>query len=74
MGGVLRYGIPNFRLPKNILEELKEKLIRGVIKPSLFLYYILKYGNIKMAENAPKFIIKVHYKKMHINNVLSGFF
>ena len=26
MGGVLRYGIPEFRLPKNILEKIKDKL------------------------------------------------
>lgn len=32
IGGVLRYGIPNFRLPKIILENLKEKLINMGIK------------------------------------------
>ncbi|EYE89181.1 dihydropyrimidine dehydrogenase subunit A [Fervidicella metallireducens AeB] len=32
IGGVLRYGIPEFRLPKNILEKLKEKLIQIGVK------------------------------------------
>lgn len=32
IGGVLRYGIPEFRLPKSILEKLKEKLIEMGIK------------------------------------------
>lgn len=32
IGGVLRYGIPNFRLSKDILEKLKDKLINMGIK------------------------------------------
>jgi NADPH-dependent glutamate synthase beta chain and related oxidoreductases len=32
IGGVLRYGIPDFRLPKTILEKLKEKLVSMGIK------------------------------------------
>lgn len=32
IGGVLRYGIPEFRLPKNILEKYKEKLLAMGIK------------------------------------------
>ncbi|MEQ8156148.1 MAG: NAD(P)-dependent oxidoreductase [Clostridiaceae bacterium] len=39
IGGVLRYGIPEFRLPKVILEKLKEKLINmGVrIRPNTLI-------------------------------------
>lgn len=32
IGGVLRYGIPEFRLPKDILEKLKKKLIELGVK------------------------------------------
>lgn len=32
IGGVLRYGIPEFRLPKSILEKIKEKMIEMGIK------------------------------------------
>jgi glutamate synthase (NADPH) small chain len=32
VGGVLRYGIPNFRLSKDILEKLKDKLISMGVK------------------------------------------
>ena len=32
IGGVLRYGIPEFRLPKSILDKLKDKLISAGIK------------------------------------------
>lgn len=32
MGGVLRYGIPDFRLPKNILDYLKNRLIEMGVK------------------------------------------
>ncbi len=32
IGGVLRYGIPKFRLPKTILDKLKDKLIEMGIK------------------------------------------
>lgn len=32
IGGVLRYGIPNFRLSKDILEKLKEKLVSMGVK------------------------------------------
>lgn len=39
IGGVLRYGIPEFRLPKSILNKLKEKLIEmGVkIRPNILI-------------------------------------
>lgn len=39
IGGVLRYGIPEFRLPKDILEKLKDKLISvGVkIRPNILI-------------------------------------
>ncbi|MDF2511232.1 MAG: NADPH-dependent glutamate synthase [Herbinix sp.] len=32
IGGVLRYGIPEFRLPKTVLDRLKDKLIESGIK------------------------------------------
>jgi glutamate synthase (NADPH/NADH) small chain len=32
IGGILRYGIPEFRLPKNILDRLMDKLIESGIK------------------------------------------
>ncbi len=32
IGGVMRYGIPEFRLPKEILDRIKEKLIQMGIK------------------------------------------
>jgi glutamate synthase (NADPH/NADH) small chain len=32
IGGVLRYGIPEFRLPKSILDKLKDKLIEMGVK------------------------------------------
>ena len=39
IGGVLRYGIPEFRLPKTILERLKEKLLElgVVIRPNTLI-------------------------------------
>lgn len=39
IGGVLRYGIPDFRLPKDIIDKLKEKLISmGVkIRPNILI-------------------------------------
>ncbi|QXM06564.1 NAD(P)-dependent oxidoreductase [Crassaminicella indica] len=39
IGGVLRYGIPEFRLPKNILDRLKDQLINmGVkIRPNILV-------------------------------------
>ncbi len=32
IGGVLRYGIPAFRLPKDILERLKDQLVKMGVK------------------------------------------
>ena len=32
IGGILRYGIPEFRLPKSILDRLKDKLIQAGVK------------------------------------------
>jgi len=39
IGGVLRYGIPEFRLPKRILDRLKEKLLElgVVIRPNILI-------------------------------------
>ncbi len=44
IGGVLRYGIPEFRLPKSILERYKEKLIElGIkIRPNTAMRYDYK--------------------------------
>ena len=44
IGGVLRYGIPEFRLPKSILERYKEKLIElGIkIRPNTAMGYDYK--------------------------------
>lgn len=43
IGGVLRYGIPEFRLPKSILDKLKEKLISmGVkIRPNILIGQVI---------------------------------
>lgn len=43
IGGVLRYGIPEFRLPKSILDKLKEKLINmGVkIRPNILIGQVI---------------------------------
>lgn len=43
IGGVLRYGIPEFRLPKSILDKLQEKLIQlGVrIRPNTLIGPVL---------------------------------
>lgn len=48
IGGVLRYGIPEFRLPKIILEKLKEKLISlGVsIRPNTLIGQIITIDDI----------------------------
>ncbi|MDS0525720.1 NAD(P)-dependent oxidoreductase [Clostridium sp. SHJSY1] len=48
IGGVLRYGIPEFRLPKTILEKLKEKLISmGIkIRPNTLIGQTITIDNI----------------------------
>ncbi|EOD01696.1 NAD(P)-dependent oxidoreductase [Caldisalinibacter kiritimatiensis] len=48
IGGVLRYGIPDFRLPKDILEKLKEKLIElGVkIRPNTLIGPVLTLDDL----------------------------
>lgn len=48
IGGVLRYGIPQFRLPKNILDELKEKLISmGIkIRPNILVGSVITIDDI----------------------------
>ncbi len=48
IGGVLRYGIPEFRLPKNILEKLKEKLISmGIkIRPNILIGSVITIDDI----------------------------
>lgn len=32
IGGVLRYGIPEYRLPKKLIDTLEEKLVEIVLK------------------------------------------
>lgn len=48
IGGVLRYGIPEFRLPKSIIDKLKEKLISmGIkIRPNTLIGPVLTIDNI----------------------------
>lgn len=48
IGGVLRYGIPEFRLPKSILEKLKEKLISmGIkIRPNILIGSVITVDDI----------------------------
>lgn len=48
IGGVLRYGIPEFRLPKSILERLKEKLLDlGVkIRPNTLIGKVLTLDDL----------------------------
>lgn len=48
IGGVLRYGIPEFRLPKTILEKLKERLIEmGVkIRPNILIGSVITIDDI----------------------------
>lgn len=43
IGGVLRYGIPEFRLPKDIIDRLKDKLIQlgVVIRPNTLIGPVL---------------------------------
>ncbi|WP_432663803.1 NAD(P)-dependent oxidoreductase [Wukongibacter baidiensis] len=43
IGGVLRYGIPEFRLPKNIIDRLKNELIKlgVVIRPNTLIGPVL---------------------------------
>lgn len=48
IGGVLRYGIPEFRLPKAILEKLKERLLEmGVkIRPNILIGSVITIDDI----------------------------
>lgn len=48
IGGVLRYGIPDFRLPKNILEKLKEKLVSmGIqIRPNTLIGSVITIDDL----------------------------
>lgn len=48
IGGVLRYGIPEFRLPKDVLDKMKETLIKlGVkIRPNILVGPILTIEDI----------------------------
>jgi glutamate synthase (NADPH/NADH) small chain len=43
IGGILRYGIPEFRLPKEVLDKLKEKLLElgVVIRPNTLIGPVL---------------------------------
>jgi glutamate synthase (NADPH/NADH) small chain len=48
IGGVLRYGIPEFRLPKKILDRIKDKLIEmGIkIRPNIFIGQVLTIDDL----------------------------
>lgn len=48
IGGVMRYGIPEFRLPKSILERLKEKLLTlGVkIRPNTLIGKVITLDDL----------------------------
>lgn len=48
IGGVMRYGIPEFRLPKSILERLKEKLLAlGVkIRPNTIIGKVITLDDL----------------------------
>lgn len=48
IGGVLRYGIPEFRLPKSILEKLKVKMLdMGIkIRPNILIGQVLTIDDI----------------------------
>lgn len=48
IGGVLRYGIPEFRLPKALLERIKDKLIEmGIkIRPNTVIGSVLSVDNL----------------------------
>jgi glutamate synthase (NADPH/NADH) small chain len=48
IGGVMRYGIPEFRLPKSILERLKEKLLSlGVkIRPNTLIGKVITLDDL----------------------------
>lgn len=48
IGGVLRYGIPEFRLPKNVLDNLKQKLLQmGVkIRPNTYIGPTITVDNL----------------------------
>lgn len=58
IGGVLRYGIPEFRLPKNVLEKLKEKLISiGIkIRPNTLIGTVITIDNLFRDEYKAIFI------------------
>jgi glutamate synthase (NADPH) small chain len=48
IGGVLRYGIPEFRLPKKILDRIKDKLIEmGIkIRPNILIGPVLSIDDL----------------------------
>lgn len=48
IGGILRYGIPEFRLPKALLDKLKDKLIRmGIkIRPNTLIGQVLTIDDL----------------------------
>ncbi len=48
IGGVMRYGIPEFRLPKSLLERLKDKLLESGIKirPNILIGQVLTLDDL----------------------------
>jgi glutamate synthase (NADPH/NADH) small chain len=58
IGGVLQYGIPDFRLPKDILEKLKEKLMGlGVkIRPNTLIGPVISIDDLFRDEYKAVFI------------------
>jgi glutamate synthase (NADPH/NADH) small chain len=48
IGGVMRYGIPEFRLPKSLLEKLKDKLLESGIKirPNILIGQVLTLDDL----------------------------
>lgn len=58
IGGVLQYGIPDFRLPKDILEKLKEKLMGlGVkIRPNTLIGPVISIDDLFRDEYQAVFI------------------
>jgi glutamate synthase (NADPH/NADH) small chain len=58
IGGVLRYGIPEFRLPKKILDRIKDKLIQmGIkIRPNILIGSVLTVDDLFRDEYKAVFI------------------
>ncbi len=58
IGGVLQYGIPEFRLPKGVLEKLRDRLLRlGVkIRPNMLIGPVITLDNLLEDEYKAIFI------------------